>query len=79
MEMDMREEDAKKKWCPEARFIPDGFESAVNRTGEGVPAKARCLGSNCVMWQEYELYTDGKREHGNGDCGLKYPFQTIKY
>ena len=72
------EEEARKCWCPMAR-IPwfDGPQApnpkfvvmgSVNRTpvgfgGEQPPVIARCIASECQMWE----FLDGAK----GDCMLK--------
>lgn len=44
----MTEEEAKKKWCPQAR-INSGLGSAWNRPS--FPGTERCLASECMAWR----------------------------
>lgn len=64
----MKEEDARKKWCPFVRIVGpgSGMVTAVNRVKfTTVMEPAMCIGSDCMMWAE-SPYTEDK-----GDCGLK--------
>jgi hypothetical protein len=67
----MKEEFARKKWCPLARVFTgtNNYVAAANRNmlqrDEG---KANCIGSSCMMWKTtYELDPSA-----GGNCGLKY-------
>lgn len=66
----MKVEDAKQKWCPMARVVPDvrDYASGNRFPGDGGSARClrnecRCIGPECMMWV-------GSDEEG--DCGLMY-------
>jgi hypothetical protein len=64
----MTEEEAKKKWCPEVRFVigPDNSVwqgiGYTNRAQELNRPGTCCLGSDCMMWVDDGGFT--------GHCGL---------
>lgn len=65
----MTEEEAKKKWCPEARIQSGG---AYNRDAQGnAPKQAFCLGSACMMWEPLWNEQADATMKDIGDCGLK--------
>jgi len=78
----MKEEEAKKKWCPHKRFsTPNGgsFNCDVQHYHKSDEA-FNCSGSDCMMWErwEWEQRTDNDDPSktrtmckGEGDCGLK--------
>jgi hypothetical protein len=63
----MAEEEAKKTWCPFARFAKHThatLETTVNRDGEGnAHPKCLCLGSGCGVWK--------RNWENHGECGMK--------
>lgn len=64
------EQEAKTKWCCEARtatdFLPNGNAIAFNRCPDGSYGKeTTCIGSQCMAWR-----WDGHKDHGKGYCGL---------
>jgi hypothetical protein len=58
--MNMTEEEARKKWCPQARL---GTEASCNRAPTRVdaadPIMARCIASECMAWR----FTNKQPEH----------------
>ncbi len=78
----MKEIDALKKWCPMVRSGQAGCNRAVDWPDNTELNK--CIASNCMMWESYEYYSDGKgggwsqqnadetlNKVTDGDCGLK--------
>lgn len=63
----MTEDDARTKWCPQARVLSHGQtgRAGFNRHLNGDIATAgNCLGSGCMMWRWANEVT------GRGFCGL---------
>lgn len=66
----MTEEEAKTKWCPQARvatYATDGDQmmTAANKTSGGeIRTGARCIASACMAWR----WSEAKRSEGF--CGL---------
>lgn len=64
----MTEEEAKKRWCPFARYSAGSNDNASNRwqrqdgDNDLNPPTCRCIGSGCMAWRE--AYND------RGFCGL---------
>lgn len=58
--MILAEEEAKTKWCPEARILPNapGY-GAGNRFAEDphpiFMAETRCIGSACMAWRWFGM------------------------
>lgn len=47
----MTEEEAKKKWCPQARVSQGIGAVGFNRIDEGKPSKdSFCIASDCMVW-----------------------------
>jgi hypothetical protein len=71
--MVLTEEEAKLRWCPEARVAMTAG-MAANRTAFGkgyanIFEETRCLGSGCMLWRWQSLFRDGNSE-ATGFCGL---------
>lgn len=54
--MTLTEEEAKTKWCPEARMLVDatGYGAGNRFSGQQHPlfvAQTRCIGSACMAWR----------------------------
>ncbi|MCC7347519.1 MAG: hypothetical protein IT538_08990 [Variibacter sp.] len=71
----MTEDEAKTKWCPAVRFVPETNTThpgtnrgvRIERGAEGAPA-FKCIGSACMAWRKLK---DGLRSYdGHGYCGL---------
>ena len=63
------EQEAKTKWCPQARVD----STASNRTGLADARNApMCIGSACMMWVWVDRvgHVDGQLERRRGTCGL---------
>ncbi len=74
------EEQARKKWCPEARvatgytvdgkFQTEAQSPAFNRMSNSCkisfPNSARCIASDCMAWR----WSGGARHFTEGYCGL---------
>lgn len=66
------EQEAKAKWCPQARFVigDDGANSSNRHESiagdEDNPEYARCIGSACMMWAWVEgtIRIDGPAGEG---------------
>ena len=67
--MNFTEQEAKTKWCPQVRFIPNNEGGPSNRHSPDDggaddknmvlnPAYARCIGSACMMWEWADEYPD---------------------
>lgn len=78
----MKESDAKKKWCPQSRYVIDNPTVAYvgNRFDSGrEDIKCLCLASDCMMWESWEYEKSDPSPNndafivnkGEGDCGLK--------
>ena len=74
----MTEEEAKTKWCPEARvFDSDGGSAAgANRKlGYDWASRTNCIASDCMMWRwefdEYQIVGDNGEQKSltMGFCG----------
>lgn len=53
----MTEEQARQKWCPMFRLAGENDSAAYNvAEGNGKFEFARCIGSDCMMWQEIRQY-----------------------
>ena len=71
----LTEEQAREKWCPEARCAIKGDEDAIFAYGINRWPKAHerltgtcCIASDCMMWRwEGGIYPD---EDKRGFCGL---------
>jgi hypothetical protein len=64
----MKDKEAKTKWCPFARSTGDG-DFAANRNYEGGPdTGAFCIGSKCMAWNVFML--GDTRNDDEGRCGL---------
>ena len=52
--MKLKEDEAKTKWCPHARFNGDNIAESGDL--------AKCIGSDCAMWIPYKYWetTDGR-------------------
>jgi len=64
-------EEAKRKWCPFARYSDKMKITAANRIGSIItysdnPEQCRCISEECMMW-EWKTEDDGEYE---GYCGL---------
>ena len=78
----MTEEEAKKKWCPEARLImassnteapinaAAGYNQSSLHEGNAMLKSAACLGANCMMWQWATEPLKERNELRLGFCGL---------
>lgn len=75
----MRENEAQTKWCPFVRAARDDADFSANRdrSGQIIPRKHTCIGSDCMAWRwgEQEAgwghYADGTpHEGGHGYCGI---------
>ena len=68
----MKESEAKTKWCPLTRA---GNESGFNRNGYNGESLTRCIGRRCMMWESWPEKKNSKylpeAEWSSGDCGLK--------
>jgi hypothetical protein len=64
----MTEDEARTKWCPQARAWEAG--AAVNRspTTQRVEPETRCIASDCMMWR-WGRHTTGD-DAGDGYCGV---------
>lgn len=63
----MTEDEARKKWCPQARVATRGEDAAVNRwavfgSGFGPSHGTTCIASECMAWRSTSS------QHGY--CGL---------
>ena len=64
----MTEEEAKTKWCPQARQSSDSIYT-YNRGDDGTGSHScRCLGSACMAWRLAERMFG--EVTNNGYCGL---------
>lgn len=52
----MREDQAKTKWCPMVRTVPDaqGYASGNHFEGGSFSERTLCRGSECMMWRQME-------------------------
>lgn len=78
----MTEDEAKTKWCPSARSLPEGSEGSGNRwpkndddTPNEFADHNACIGSACMAWRwsgAFPLPDDPPAisERYNGYCGL---------
>jgi hypothetical protein len=74
----LSEDEAKERWCPEARvsYLHETAENGVtastyNRTWNGYELReARCLGSKCMAWRWINPAI-GRQTHGY--CGKAGP------
>lgn len=63
----MHPDDAKSKWCPEARNIQSWDGSTHNRDN-GLPTdETMCLGRKCMAWRWACFFDPEGREYGY--CG----------
>ncbi|CAO3453320.1 hypothetical protein [Azospirillum argentinense] len=76
----MTEGEAKKKWCPHARYTADEEDnSASNRwCGDKAPKECLCIATNCMAWRwgyernfggDLDRTTDFKSGLRTGYCG----------
>jgi len=75
----MKEEYAKKKWCPMVNFQIGPVNSSVwqgvaytNRGQEYDPGQCLCIASDCMMWVEDKATNcmSGESYVCGGHCGL---------
>lgn len=69
--MSVTEEEAKTKWCPEARASNNGEQPVtINRSYNAPDPDCLCIGSACMAWR-WKLQTrfDEEREGKLGYCG----------
>lgn len=79
--MILTEDEAKTKWCPEARVFksagaPMNRSAAANRwTDDGeAPVKCVCVGSDCMAWRTFQGIRPADQKiieprDGYGYCG----------
>jgi hypothetical protein len=78
----MREDDAKKLWCPMVRCDAGSDDSGLNRTHIYGSTKAssgepwsRCITSQCMMWRgrlrcDTHAVTGEQDTYEDGYCGI---------
>jgi hypothetical protein len=72
--------EARKCWCPFARYLMGGDGeglASVNRQSDfDAPPMARCIASDCMAWRWAK--GDAASSGGQGFCGLAgHPFPMI--
>ena len=77
----MTEDQAKTKWCPMARSVPNavGYSSGNRFDGQNPEfLECKCIASDCMMWAKateiFHIDDDGKEtvipKKKSGRCGL---------
>jgi hypothetical protein len=79
----MTEDEARKKWCPQVRFVISDkfgltFNNRINSQAElsaqqdGRPTASRCIASRCTAWRWIKPAQRKGRavKHACGYCGL---------
>lgn len=65
----MTEDEAKTKWCPQARYVIDGQtvfptgnrfdgQGGTSRTAVEASEQCRCLGSDCMAWRWFGTHVN---------------------
>jgi hypothetical protein len=71
----MTEDEAKTKWCPFYRLIPEtefdeGLDNRLIGLKEENLLSSRCLASECMAWRWDTLIADQGSTLTHGGCGL---------
>lgn len=62
--MNIKEEEAKEKWCPMVRISGQTDSEYTNRCEFFPNSKdVNCIGSNCMWWRPHDA-------EGRGRCGV---------
>ena len=72
----MTEEEARSKWCPQARTYDEGSVAPVtlNRDFDGdIFNSCNCIASDCMMWvEEKSVFKDGETSCAEDEVNRRF-------